>query len=189
MRIDKLFSLTARISPPLKPSWHADCNLSEAKGGSKMKRAIKSAAAVAILTVAMVSTSHAWSVNPSYSSSSSNQQRSGRDSVSIGKNGAGRDKIDNKQRYDNSVKVSGFGRMNSHNMGANSIMISGDFAPKVGHQGPVSVGSVQGDNNNIDNSISGNFGIVGHTINTGNTTTSTNTNSGNSGDSTTSTQK
>lgn len=88
-----------------------------------------------------------------------------------------RDHSDRSVRIDNSRKDShnlgDNARMNSHQMGDNSFMINGNYNPQVGHAGGVTVGGVSGSNNYVDNSISGNFGIVGHTINTGNTTTTT----------------
>ena len=87
-----------------------------------MKKTITGVAAVALITVAGVSSAHAGlgsltgTLAPSFSKHSSTNQKSGRDSVSMGKNSAGRDK------FDDSVK------MGKNSTGRDRFDVKGNFA-------------------------------------------------------------
>ncbi|MDO8462382.1 MAG: hypothetical protein Q7S98_05955 [Deltaproteobacteria bacterium] len=72
-----------------------------------------------------------------------------------------RNMSDNRNFSDNRVDNQ---RHQSHNLGDNSILVSGGYQPKIGHES-VSQGAISGENNYVDNSVSGYFGI-GHTSNT-----------------------
>ena len=67
---------------------------------------------------------------------------------------------DNRNLSDNRIDNT---RNQSHNFGDNSIMVSGGYQPRIGHES-VSQGAVSGTSNVVDNSVSGYFGI-GHTSN------------------------
>lgn len=164
-----------------------------------MKRAITSAAAVAILTVAMASTSHAWffrtnvKVDTGPKAGRDLQQNSHNRTTTVVNRNDNRDYSDRSSRSNNqnwsdsrnmSTNVSDSRnlsdnrhttvidsrnlsdnridnrRFNSHDLGANSIMINDGYKPQVGHQN-ATVGAVSGTNNSINNSVMGYFGI-GH---------------------------
>lgn len=131
-------------------------------------------AAVALI-MAATTTIHAWTINSRIGDNrqidNANRQRVGGNAYQDSYNTNHSNNQSTTHRNDNRSWVDSRNmsdnrqdhqRHQSHNLGDNSVMINGAYQSQVGHKG-VGVVGLQGSNNLIDNSISGNFGL-GHTI-------------------------
>lgn len=145
-----------------------------------MKKYLASAATVAILTVAVVSTGHAWGISGAFKKTSNTSQRSGRDSVSQGKNSAGRDRYDYKNSFNrtNSPDVKGnannanFGTMSTGAVGAAQVAAGSNTYGAAGKNGRVNMNRF-GANNSGTIGSGGNTAVGGTSgsINLGDTNT------------------
>ncbi len=146
-----------------------------------MKKSITSAAAVAILTVAGISQAHAWGFGDVFSDKKQTNQSSGRDSTSMGKNSAGRDRFDFRNSFNrtNSPDVS-----NSRNFVTGTVSTGGNVMQSAGQVRDIGNGTAKNARFGLGGGNFKNSGLIGNnagaSIVTGGITVGDSNNYGNS---------